>query len=117
MRLVAMSRSSMSSRVSPIRALAVLLSTCQVPASMETGFSPADGLPGGLVDVVEGLVLHGWNEPELAVEAAVVIPVDVLGYGDLQIVEPLPGPFVTHEFGLEQRIERLGHRIIVGIAD
>src|SRR5690349_4623812 len=40
---------------------------CQVPASVETGFSPADGLPDGLVDVLEGLVLHRWDKPELAV--------------------------------------------------
>jgi hypothetical protein len=34
---------------------------------VETGFSPADGLPDGLVDVLEGFVLHRWDKPELAV--------------------------------------------------
>src|SRR4051794_41138149 len=85
--------------------------TCQVPALVETGFSPADGLPGGLVGLVQGLVLHGWDEPELAVEAAVVVPVDVLGDGDLEVVGAVPGAFVADEFGLEQGVERLGHRI------
>jgi len=32
--------------------------------------------------VVEGLILDGWDEPELAVEPAVVVPVDVGGGGD-----------------------------------
>jgi hypothetical protein len=75
---------------------------CQVPALVEAWFSSADGLPGGLGGVVEGLVLHGWDEPKLAVEAAVVVPVDVLRDGDLQVVDAVPRTLVPHEFGLEQ---------------
>jgi hypothetical protein len=44
---------------------------------VETVFSRLGGLPGELGVVVEGLALDGWDQPELAVEAAVVVPVDV----------------------------------------
>jgi hypothetical protein len=37
------------------------------------------------VTVVLSLVLDGWDEPDLAVRAAVVEPVDVLGDGDLEV--------------------------------
>jgi len=47
----------------------------------------------------------------------VVVPVDVLGYSDLQVVNPVPRSLVPDQLGLEQRIQRLGHRIIIGITD
>jgi hypothetical protein len=88
---------------------------CQAPGSMEAELSPADALPVGPVGVVERLVLRGWDEPELAVQAPVVVPVDVLGHGDLEVFDTPPRAFVPHEFGLEQRVERLGHRVVVGV--
>ncbi len=41
---------------------------------------------------VLGLELDRWNEADLAVEPAEVEPVDVLGDGDLQVVELFHGP-------------------------
>ena len=55
---------------------------CQVPGLVETVFSRLGGLPGELGVVVKGLALDGWDQPELAVEATVVVPVDVLGHRD-----------------------------------
>ena len=89
----------------------------QVPGLPEAGLSPAGGLPDGLGEGMVVLVLHRRDEPELAVQPAVVVPVDVLGHGDLQVIDPVPRAFVADEFGLVQRVERLGHRVIVGIPD
>src|SRR5439155_26583523 len=89
---------------------------CQVPGSMEAPLSRLGLLPGGL-RVVQGFVFGGWDEPELAVEPSVVVPVDVLGDGQLEVVDAVPGPLVPYEFGFEQRVEGLGHRIVVGVAD
>ena len=47
-----------------------------------------------------GLVLDGWHEADLAVQATVVEPVDVLGDGDLEVVDRLLGPAVADELGL-----------------
>jgi hypothetical protein len=55
-----------------------------------------------VVSVVVVLELRWWHEPDLAVEASVVEPVDVLGDGDLEVVDVLPRAFVADEFGFEQ---------------
>ncbi len=52
--------------------------------------------------VVGVLVLSGRDESNLAVQASVVEPVDVLGDGDLQVVDVLPWPAVADQLGLEQ---------------
>lgn len=49
-----------------------------------------------------------------------VEPVDVLGHGDLDVDDGLPATLRAHDrvadaLGLEQRVQRLGHRIVVGI--
>jgi len=41
--------------------------------------------------VALGLELHWWDEADLAVEAPKVEPVDVLGDGDLKVVDVRPG--------------------------
>jgi hypothetical protein len=63
------------------------------------------------VTVVVVFVLGGWDETDLAVQASVVEPVDVLGDGDLEVVDVLPRPLVADEFGLEQRVEGLGEGV------
>src|SRR5680860_1123761 len=72
-----------------------------------TGFDGGFELPlsrllgeGGAA--VLGLVLHRWDEADLAVEPAEVEPVDVLSDGDLEVVDALPGPAVADQLGLEQ---------------
>ena len=57
---------------------------------------------------VQRLVLDWWDASDLAGEPAVVDPVDVLGDGDLKLVDALPRPAVADQLGLEQAVERLG---------
>jgi hypothetical protein len=56
------------------------------------------------VTVVADLVLGGWNESDLAVQTTVVEPVDVLGDGDLEVVDVLPGSLVGDQFGFEEEL-------------
>jgi hypothetical protein len=65
---------------------------------------------------VEVLVFDWWDVADLAVETPVVVPVDVLGHGDLEVVDVLPWPLVADKFGLEQRVERLGEGVVIRIA-
>jgi hypothetical protein len=57
------------------------------------------------VTVVHVLVLGGRDQADLAVQPSVVEPVDVLGDGDLEVVDVLPGPLVADEFGLESELK------------
>ncbi len=41
--------------------------------------------------MVLGLVFDWWDEPDLAVKATEVEPVEVLGDGYLEVVDVLPG--------------------------
>ena len=54
--------------------------------------------------MVQVLVLDRWEKPELAVEAAVVEPVDVLGDGDLEVVDALLRTAVADELGTLNRL-------------
>ena len=45
-----------------------------------------------------------------------VEPVDVLGDGDLEVVDAGPGALVADQLGLEQGVERLGQGVVVGVA-
>ena len=71
---------------------------------------------GRVATVVGVLELGGWHQADLAVQAAVVEPVDVLGDGDLEAVDVLPRALVADELGLEQRVEGLGEGVVVGVA-
>ena len=53
---------------------------------------------------------------DLAVQAAVVEPVDVLQGGELDVVEALPRPSTADELGLVQADEGLGGGVVVGVA-
>ena len=75
----------------------------------------ASAAAGVVVTVVLGLVLDGRDRADLAVQPSVVEPVDVLGDGDLEVVDVLPRPLVADQLGLEQRVERLGQSVVVGI--
>src|SRR5664279_3226369 len=77
-----------------------------------TGFDGDVDLPrnrvlSGCGVVVLGLELNGRDKADLAVKAAVIEPVDVLGDRDLQVVDGPPRAFVAYQFGLEQAVERL----------
>jgi hypothetical protein len=45
--------------------------------------------------VVAGFVFDWWDQADLAVQAAVVVPIGVLGDGDLEVVDRLPGSAVA----------------------
>jgi len=53
------------------------------------------------VEVV--FVLGRWDEADLAVQASVVEPVDLLCEGNLEVVDALPRTLVADQLGLEQR--------------
>jgi len=72
-----------------------------------TGFDggfqlPLSRLLGEVVGSVLRLELDRGHEADLAVQAAEVEPVDVLGDCDLQVVDVLPGSAVADALGLEQ---------------
>nr|WP_258036441.1 hypothetical protein [Streptomyces sp. SM10] len=54
--------------------------------------------------------------PELAVQATLVEPVDVLGDRDLDVVHGRPGPLVADQLGLEEAVERFGEGVVVAVA-
>jgi len=71
----------------------------------EVLLSPECGLELGRRDVADGL-----QEP------AVVEPVDPLQGGVLDLVVALPGAVAADQFGLVQADDRLGQRVVVGVA-
>src|SRR3954452_19700783 len=66
------------------------------------------------VEVV--LVLGRWDQADLAVQASMVEPVDVLRGRDLKVVGTRPRALVADQLGLEQRVERLGQSFVVRVA-
>ena len=59
----------------------------------------------------------GWRDvAELAVEAAFVVPVNPFGGRELDIIDTDPGAAVPDEFGFVERVQRLGHGIVIRIA-
>ena len=74
---------------------------CQVPGLMEASNSLSRLLGEGGASVL-GLVLDRRDEADLPVEPAEVEPVDVLGDGDFEVVDVLPGSAVADQFGFEQ---------------
>ena len=65
--------------------------------------------------VVVGVVLGGWDAADLAVWVPVVELVDVIGDGDLEVVDVLSWVFVADQFGFGQGVERLGEGVVVGV--
>src|SRR5665809_116784 len=49
-------------------------------------------------------------------EGQCVRPVDDLGDGDLEVVDALPRATVADQFGLEERVERLGEGVVIGVS-
>ncbi len=50
--------------------------------------------------IVVGLELRRWDHPQLAVQAAVVEPVDVVHRGVLDVVQAAPGAAVSDQLAL-----------------
>jgi hypothetical protein len=69
-----------------------------------------------VVSVVSGLCLDGCEVVAVLVGPAVVVPVDPLGGGDLEVVEALPRPLFLDQFGLVEADEGLGQGVVVGLS-
>jgi hypothetical protein len=67
------------------------------------------------------LIFDGRDHAEAAVQAAVVVPVDPAGGGELDVGEVLVGAGVedggADALGLEQPDHRFHERVVVGVAD
>ena len=67
--------------------------------------------------MVQGFEVGWWQVCRAAVQTAMVVPIDVLQGGDLDLVVGSPRPSRFDQFGFEQPDRGLGQRIIVGIRD
>ena len=65
--------------------------------------------------VMVGFVLGGRDVAEGAEEAAVVVPVDPLQRGKLQVLEAAPRSLLAHQLRLVEPVHRLGQRVVVGV--
>ena len=68
------------------------------------------------------LELGGRDLPDFAVQASVVEPVDIFRDSDFDVPDRRPPAFWTHggvadALRFEQRVQRLGHRVVVAVSD
>src|SRR6266498_2058179 len=66
--------------------------------------------------MVGGLELGRWDVADRLEEPAVVEPVDPLQGGVLDVVDALPGAAPADQLGLVKPDDRLGERVVVGVA-
>ena len=74
----------------------------------------ADGIFG--TQLVAAVELGGWDLPVDFEEAAVVEPVDPFEGRVFEVVEAAPGAAVANELGFVEPDDRLGERVVVGVA-
>src|SRR4051794_6185287 len=67
--------------------------------------------------VVACLGLGRWDVADRLEEAAVVVPVDPLQGGELNLLQAAPRATPPDHLGLEQAIDRLGKRVVVAVTD
>jgi hypothetical protein len=65
---------------------------------------------------VQLFVFDRWDVSEVLVQAAVVVPADVLDDGEFELAARPPDA-VADQLGLEAVDERLGERIVIRVAD
>ena len=73
------------------------------------------GLVAPLGIVERGFELGGWQVPEVAMQAAGVVPVHPAQGGQLEVLDGLPGPAAGRpmdQFGLEEAVDRLGQGVV-----
>jgi hypothetical protein len=68
------------------------------------------------VTVVEIFVLGWWEVAAPGVQALLVVPVDPLEGGVLDVVEAAPGTATSDELGLVEAVEGLGCGVVEGVA-
>jgi len=52
---------------------------------------------------------------DLAVKPAMVLPMNVFCDHNLEIVDPFPWAKVADHFGFIERVQRLGHRVVIAV--
>ena len=67
--------------------------------------------------IVARLGLGGWDISDRLEEAVVIEPMDPREGGEFHGFEVVPRSTAVDQFGFEQAVDRLGQRIVVGIAD
>ena len=67
--------------------------------------------------VVVGFVFGGWDVPDGFEDPTVVVSVDPLQGGVLDVVEALPGSTPSDDLGLVQADDRLGESVVVAVTD
>jgi len=70
-----------------------------------------------LLSVVDLLEDGRWHVAGVLVEAAVVVPVDPSGGGDLDCVHIPPGALAADDLGLVQPVDALRQRVVIARAD
>ena len=76
---------------------------------------PVSSVRWRAVGVENDFRFDGWDMSELAVESSLVEPIEVFSDGDLEVVNTKPGTAVADEFGFEQGVQRLRHRVVVAV--
>src|SRR6266516_2059088 len=66
--------------------------------------------------MVGRLELRGWDHAQLAVQAAVVEPVDVFQGGVLHVLQSPPGAAVADQLGLVQAVEGFSQGVVLTVA-
>jgi hypothetical protein len=66
--------------------------------------------------VVSRLELSRWHHADLAVQPAVVEPVEVAHRGELDVVDAPPRALLADELGLVEPVEALGESVVVAVA-
>ena len=70
-----------------------------------------------VLSVVVGFVFGWWDVSDGFEDALVVEPVDPFEGGVFDVVESVPRFTAVNDFDLVEAVDRLGHCIVVGIAD
>lgn len=71
---------------------------------------------GSVLSVERFFELGWWDVAAVLVQAAVVVPVDPLGGGDLDGIDRAPWSAVTDHFGLVGAVHGLGQSVVVRVS-
>ena len=82
---------------------------------MEARFSRLEGFQAGDLTAVVAFELGRWNVCPVAVQPAVVEPVDPFQGPDLDVVQAPPGTVSSDEFGLVEPEDGLRGGVVVGV--
>ncbi len=88
------------------------------PVSPETPLCESDRCGRAfLLLIVSCLEFYGWDVPDGLKEASIVKPVDPFERCKLDLFDVPPWTASTNDFRLVETVDRLGQRVVVGIAN